>query len=69
MAKQGSTRDRLNPRHCPSFKLVNVNGRRSFGFHQGQRSAYRSEKAGYMTANSTAVSSQFSPCNNGGVHT
>ena len=43
--------------------------RRSFGFHQGQRSAYRSEKAGYMTASSTANSNQFSPCNTGGVHT
>ena len=60
MAKQGNTRDRPNPRHCPSFELVNLTGRRSFGFHQGQRSAYRSGKAGYMTASSTAVSSQFS---------
>ena len=32
-------------------------------------SAYRVEKAGYMTASSTAVSNQFSPCNTGGVHT
>ena len=55
MAKQGSTRDRPNPRHCQSFELVNLTGRRSFGFHQGQRSAYRSAKAGYMTASSTAV--------------
>ena len=69
MAKQGSTRDRPNPRHCPSIKLVSLTGRRSFGFHQGQRSAYRSEKAGYMTASSTADSNQFSPCNTGGVHT
>jgi len=59
MAKQGSTRDRLNPRRCPSIKLVPLTGRRSFGFHQGQRSAYRNEKAGYMTASSTANSSQF----------
>ena len=49
--------------------LVNLTGRRSFGFHQGQRSAYRSEKAGYMTASSTAVSNRFSPCITGGVHT
>ena len=69
MAKQGSTRDRPNPRHCQSFELVNLTGRRSFGFHQGQRSAYRSAKAGYMTASSTAVLSQFLPCNTGGVHT
>ena len=69
MAKQGSTRDRPNPRHCPSIKLVSLTGRRSFGFHQGQRSAYRREKAGYMTASSTADSNQFSPCNTGGVHT
>ena len=69
MAKQGSTRDRPNPRHCPSIKLVSLTGRRSFGFNQGQRSAYRSEKAGYMTASSTADSNQFSPCNTGGVHT
>ena len=67
--KQGSTRDRPNPRHCQSFELVNLTGRRSFGFHQGQRSAYRSAKAGYMTASSTAVLSQFLPCNTGGVHT
>ena len=39
MAKQGSTRDRPNPRHCPSIKLVSLTGRRSLGFHQGQRSA------------------------------
>ena len=45
---------------------VNLTGRRSFGFHQGQRSAYRSAKAGYMTASSTAVLSQFLPCNTGG---
>ena len=69
MAKQGSTRDRPNPRHCQSFELVNLTGRRSFGFHQGQRSAYRSAKVGYMTASSTAVLSQFLPCNTGGVHT
>ena len=69
MAKQGNTRDRPNPRHCPSIKLVSLTGRRSFGFHQGQRSAYRNEKAGYMTASSTAVSSQVFPCNTGGVHT
>ena len=69
MAKQGNTRDRPNPRHCPSIKLVSLTGRRSFGFHQGQRSAYRNGKAGYMTASSTAVSSQFFPCNTGGVHT
>ena len=69
MAKQGSTRDRPNPRHCPSIKLVSLTGRRSLGFHQGQRSVYRSEKAGYMTASSTAVSNRFSPCNTGGVHT
>ena len=61
--------DRPNPRHCQSFELVNLTGRRSFGFHQGQRSAYRSAKAGYMTASSTAVLSQFLPCNTGGVHT
>ena len=48
MAKQGNTRDRPNPRDCQSFELVNLTGRRSFGFHQGQRSAYRSAKAGYM---------------------
>ena len=65
MAKQGSTRDRPNPRHCPSIKLVSLTGRRSLGFHQGQRSVYRSEKAGYMTASSTAVSNRFSPCNTG----
>ena len=69
MAKQGSTRDRPNPRHCPSIKLVSLTGRRSLGFHQGQRSVYRSAKAGYMTASSTAVSNRFSPCNTGGVHT
>ena len=69
MAKQGNTRDRPNPRHCPSIKLVSLTGRRSFGFHQGQRSAYRNGKAGYMTASSTAVSNRFSPCNTGGVHT
>ena len=64
-----NTRDRPNPRHCPGIKLVSLTGRRSFGFHQGQRSAYRSAKAGYMTASSTAVLSQFLPCNTGGVHT
>ncbi len=67
MAKQGD-RDRPTPRPCPSIKLVNLTGRRSSGYHQGQRSAYRCEKAGYMTASSTAVSSQFFPCNTGGVH-
>ena len=61
MAKQGNTRDRPNPRHCPSIKLVSLTGRRSFGFHQGQRSAYRNGKAGYMTASSTAVSSHAIP--------
>ena len=65
MAKQGPTRDRPNPRHCPSIKLVSLTGRRSLGFHQGQRSVYRSEKAGYMTASSTAVSNRSSPCNTG----
>jgi len=45
MAKQGSTRDRPNPRQCPSIKLVSLTGRRSFGFHQGQRSAYRIKKS------------------------
>jgi hypothetical protein len=69
MAKQGSTRDRPNPRCCQSLELARLTGRRSFGFHQGQRSACRSEKAGYMTANSTAASNHFSPCNTGGVHT
>ena len=44
MAKQGSTRDRPNPRHCQSFELVSLTGRRSLGFHQGQRSVYRSGK-------------------------
>ena len=29
--KQGSTRDRPNPRHCQSFELVNLTGRRSLG--------------------------------------
>ena len=69
MAKQGNTRDRPNPRRCPSIKLVCLTGRRSFGFHQGQRSTNRDEKAGYMTASSTAASNQFFPCNNGGAHT
>jgi len=69
MAKQGATRDRPNPWHCPSIKLVNLTGHRSSGFHQGQRLAYRSEKAGYMTASSTAVSNQIFPCITGGVHT
>ena len=59
MAKQGSTRDRPNPRHCPSIKLVSLTGRRSLGFHQGQRSVYRREKAGYMTASSTAIQISF----------
>ena len=59
MAKQGKTRDRPNPGHCPSFELVFVTGRRSFGIHQGQRSTHRSEKAGYMTAGSTAASNPF----------
>ena len=53
-------------REFPRRQSVRI---RSFGFHQGQRSAYRSGKAGYMTASSTAVSSQFFPCNTGGVHT
>ena len=61
MAKQGSTRDRLNPRVCQSIKLDNLTGRRSSGFHQGQRSTHRGEKAGYMTASFTAVSDQFFP--------
>ena len=69
MAKQGDTRDRPNPRHCPSIKLVSLTGRRSSGFHQGPRLTHRNEKAGYMTASSTAASNQFSPCNTGGVHT
>ncbi len=69
MAKQGSTRDRPNPRHYPSIKIVPLTGRRSSGFHQGQRSAYRSKKAGYMTASSTTVSDQFFPCITAGVHT
>ena len=70
---QLSNVDRVLPvwlhRLCPSVKLVSLTGRRSFGFHQGQRSAYRSDKAGYMTASSTATSNKFSPCNTGGVHT
>ena len=41
MAKQGNTRDRPNPRHCPSIKLVSLTGRRSFGSHQGQRLSNR----------------------------
>ncbi len=69
LKKQGNTRDRPNPRHCQSFELVFVTGRRSFGFHQGQRSAYRSDKAGTMAASSAAASNQFPPCNTGGVHT
>ena len=38
MAKQGPTGIGSNPRHCPSLELDSLTGRRSFGFHQGQRS-------------------------------
>ena len=68
-APRYNTRDPPNPRQCPSFELVNLTGRRSSGFHQGRRSVYRGEKAGYMTASSTAAPNRFSPCDTGGVHT
>ncbi len=65
MAKQGD-RDRPNPRHRPSIELVGLTGCRSLGFHPGQRSTHRSEKAGYMTASATTGLTQFPSCNTRG---
>ncbi len=67
MAKQGD-RDRPNPRHCPSFELANVMGRRSSDSIRARGKDYAASRGRIDDRKPSPSQIIKTTCNQGGVH-